>query len=184
MPLCAAVGSISIEGAYLKSCFDFTIVRRIAGLKDIVSDVSSVTHVHGLGYSFVEFREKTIGMDARLWVLATPVDGTLVDIVLVSQTREMRKPGRPILGLGFLPTRLRHRLMNFFLLKEEKRYVSQDVVIWERKRYQSPPRLCRTDGPVGKYRQYCRQFYPELRLEARGRPRERTDEGAPRHLSG
>ena len=151
-------GSISIEGAYLQSCFNFKNVRRIAGLKDIVSDISTVTHVHGLGYSFVEFHEKTIGIDARLWLLPTPIDGTLVEMVLVSQIHEIRKPGRPIAGLGFLPMRLRHRLMNLFMLREEKRYVSQDVATWERKRYRSSPRLCRADGPIGRYRRYCRQF--------------------------
>ena len=144
----------------MKSCFNFRVVRRVAGLKDVASDVSTVTHVHGLGYSFVEFHEKTIGMDARLWVLVTPVDGTLVDLVLVSQVREIRKPGRFFTGLGFVPMKWRHRLMNFFILQEEKRYVMQDVVIWERKRYRSPPRLCRADGPIGTYRRYCRQFYP------------------------
>ena len=103
----AAAGAISIDGAYLKSCFDFTTVRRIAGLIRIVSDVSTVTHVHGLGYSYVEFQEKTIGIHARLWVLATPVDGTFVELTLVSQVREIRKPGRFIVGLGFLPVKLR-----------------------------------------------------------------------------
>lgn len=66
-----------------------------------------------------------------------------------------------------LPVSLRHRLMNRIALSKEKRFVLQDVVIWERKRYQAPPRLSRADGPVGKYRQYSRQFYPELESERR-----------------
>ena len=107
-------------------------------------------------------------MDARLWVLSTPVDGTLIDLTLVTQVHEIRKPGRFVTGLGFLPVSLRHRLMSRLLLSEERRFVMQDVVIWERKRYRSPPRLCRTDGPIGKYRLYCRQFYPELRSVAKG----------------
>ena len=155
------VGSVTVDGAYLKSCFDFTTVRRIAGLKNIVSDVSTITHVYGLGYSFAEIHEKTIDINARLWILATPVDGTRIELVLVSQVREIRKPRQFIAGLGFLPVKLRHRLMNLFLLSEEKRYVMQDVVIWERKQYRSPPRLCRADGPIGTYRRYCRQFYPD-----------------------
>ncbi len=154
-------GSISIDGAYLQSCFDFKTVRRVAGLMNVVADVSSVTHVHGLGYSFVEVHEKTIGMDSRLWVFATPIDGALIEFVLVSQVREIRRPRRFITGLGFLPTSLRHRLMNVILLREEKRFVLQDVIIWERKRFRSSPRLCRADGPIGKYRLYCRQFYPD-----------------------
>lgn len=161
------VGPTLVRGAYLKSCFDFTTARRIAGLVEVVSEVSAVTHVHGLGYSLVEFHEKTIGMKSRLWVLATPVDGTVMDLTLVNQVREIRKPGRFFAGLGFLPVSMRHRLLNRIVLSEERRYVLQDVVIWERKRYRAPPRLSRADGPVGKYRQYSRQFYPELESQRR-----------------
>ncbi len=152
--------AFSIDGAYLRSCFDFKNVRTVAGLVDVVTEITVVTHVHGLGYSLVEFHENTIGMDSRLWVLSTPVDGEFVELTLVSQAREVRKPGRYIVGMGFLPRKLRNRLMNRILIHEERRFVAQDVVIWERKRYQSPPRLSRADGPVGKYRLYCRQFYP------------------------
>ena len=158
----------SIEGSYLKSCFDFKTVRRIAGLVDIHSEVSAITHVHGLGYSFVEIHETTIGMHSRLWVLSTPIDGESVDLTLVSQVREIRKPRRFVTGLAFLPVALRHRLLNFFFIREERRFVLQDVVIWDRKRYRSPPRLCRADGPIGKYRRYCRQFYPDPAMAPRG----------------
>jgi len=155
------VGSITVDGAYLKSCFDFRRVRRILGVRDLVYVVSAVTHIHGLGYSFVEIHEKTIDMHARLWVLPTPVDGTCIDLVLASQLREIRKPRRFITGLGFLPMKLRNRLMNHILLSQQKQDVLQDVVIWERKQYRTPPRLCQADGPIGAYRRYCRQFYPE-----------------------
>ena len=172
------IGSLSVDGPYLKSCFDFTIGRRIAGLFDIQSDVSTVTHVHGLGYSFVEFHERTIGVHSRLWVLTTPVDGTHVELTLATQVREVRKPGRFFVGLGFLPARLRRSLMCRLALREERRYVLQDVVIWERKRFQAPPRLCRTDGPIGKYRLYCRQFYSGLDSEvAHGSNIKQGDQG-------
>ena len=160
-----SVGSVTVDGAYLKSCFDFKRARRLLGVKDLVYEVSAVTHIYGLGYSFVEIHEKTIDMNARLWVLPTPIDGTLIDLVLVGQLREIRKPRRFISGLGFVPRKLRQRLMNQFLLSQQKRDVLQDVVIWDRKRYRASPRLCQTDGPIGQYRRYCRQFYPEQPLE-------------------
>ena len=94
--------------------------------------ISAVTHVFGLGYSYVEIHERSIGVDARLWVLATPVDGTLIDMVLVAQIRELNKPKRPIVGMRFLPPRLRTRLMNEFILSVQKRDVMQDVAIWSR----------------------------------------------------
>ena len=162
------VGSVTVDGAYMKSCFDFRRVRRILGVGDLVYDVSAVTHVHGLGYSFVEIHEKTIDMNARLWVLATPVDGTLIDLALVSQLRDLRRPRRFISGLGFLPVKLRSRLMNRILMLQQKQDVRQDVVIWERKQYRSPPRLCAADGPIGTYRRYCRQFYPQLQQDGAG----------------
>ena len=157
------VGSLSIEGAYLRSSFDFKRVRRVAG-RDMLHDVSATAHVHGLGYSQGEIHEKSIDMHARYWVLATPVDSQRVELVLVNQVREIRKPRRPIMGLRFLPVPLRHRVMNEILLTQQTMDVRQDVVIWKRKRYLRYPRLCRADGPIGTYRRYCRQFYPELAI--------------------
>ena len=154
---------VTVDGAHLTTAFDFRIVRRIAALFKVVADVSTVVHIHGLGYSFVEIAEEPAGVRSRMWVLATPVDGTYIELTLATQAYEIRNPKRFFLSLGFLPVGLRHRVRSRFYLREERHYVMQDVVIWERKRYQSPPRLCRTDGPIGKYRLYCRQFYPELR---------------------
>ena len=156
-----AVGSVSVDGAYLKSCFDFKRTQTIAGIKVFTYDVSAVTHVYGLGYSFVEVREHEIGMDTRLWVLTTPIDGELVEMTLVSHVRQLLKPKRPVVGMRFLPLRLRTNLMNKIIMAAQKRDVMQDVVIWCRKRYQPRPLLCRLDKEIGTYRRYCRQFYPE-----------------------
>ena len=162
------VGSVSVDGAYMKSCFDFKRVRRIARILELVYDVSAVTHIFGMGYSFVEIHEKTIDMNARLWVLATPVANGIVEVVLVSQIREIRKPRRAVTGLGFIPVKFRHRLMNRIMLAQQKRDVLQDVLIWGKKRYRPRPRLSRADGPIGTYRRYCRQFYPEIQAETGG----------------
>ena len=154
------VGPVSVDGAHLKVCFDFTRTTSLAGLRGLALDVSAVTHVSGLGYSFVEVREHSIGMDVRLWVLAAPVDGTLIEMVLAGQVRHIRDPKRLRFGLRLLPPGLRAGIVNEFLLTLQKRDVLQDVVIWSRKRYRSRPRLCRSDGEIGLYRQYCEQFYP------------------------
>ena len=37
--------------------------------------------------------------------------------------------------------------------------VRQDWEIWERKVYVHPPALAAGDGPIGQYRQWCKQFY-------------------------
>ncbi|MXW71178.1 MAG: Rieske 2Fe-2S domain-containing protein [Acidobacteria bacterium] len=153
------VGSVTVDGAHLVSRFDFKRTQRVAGITDLRFDVSATAHVIGLGYSFVEFHERSIGMDGRLWVLATPVDGTLIDLVLVGQLRKIRKPKRPIVGLRFLPPALRTEAMNRLMLYFQRHDVMQDVEVWSRKRYRDRPALCASDGEIGMYRRYCRQFY-------------------------
>ncbi len=152
---------VSVHGPSLESRFDFRRVRTIAKVATLTFDISAHAHIFGLGYSFVEIRERSIGMDMRLWVLATPVDGTLIDLSLVSQVREIRRPKRSIAGLGFLPVRLRAPIMNKFIAAQQYRDVLQDVVIWRRKQYRSRPRLCRSDGEIMPYRAYCAQFYAD-----------------------
>ncbi len=148
-----------VNGAFLVSNFNFKRTQRIAKVVNIDFDIAARTDIYGLGYSLVEIHERSIEMRARLWVLATPVDGTVIDLVLVSQVREIRKPKRPIVGIGFLPLRVRHRIMNKFLVSIQRQEVMQDVDIWEHKRYVARPRLCRSDGEIGRFRRYCKQFY-------------------------
>ena len=124
---------VSVEGPCLETRFDFKRTRTITGIVNLTFDISASTPVVGLGYSFVQIRERSIGMDLRLWVLATPVAGALIDLSLVWQAREIRKPKRMIAGLGFLPVRFRAPIMNKIMASQQRRDVLQDVVIWSRK---------------------------------------------------
>ena len=119
----------SLDGAWLESCFDFKRTQTIAGIECFIYDVSAVTHMHGLGYSFVEVREHSIDMESRLWVLATPIDGEQIELTLVGQARQLLGPQRPIVGMRFLPSRLRTRIMDKIIMAEQKRDVLRDVVI-------------------------------------------------------
>ncbi len=164
------IGRMSVDGVRLDSNFEFKTVRKIAKLASLTLHTTANTSIYGLGYSYVEIREHTIGMDLRLWVLAAPVDGELMDVSLASQIREIRNPKRWIVGLGFLPTRLRAPVMNKFMSRFQHLDVLQDVVIWSRKRYVSRPRLSRADGEIMPFRAYCAQFYPMSAEPAISRP--------------
>ena len=155
------VGSVSVEGPLLKSSFNFKRALRIAGIKLSEYDVSAVAHIYGLGYSFVEVHERSISMETRLWVLATPIDGEFIEITLVSQVRQLRNPKGLTSGLRIFPLRFRTRIMNKILIASQKHDVMQDVVIWRNQKHRSRPKLCSGDGAIGKYRHYCKQFYPD-----------------------
>ena len=98
---------VVMDGSYLESRFEFERTGKIAKIGTLNLAVSACTRVFGLGYSFVEVHERTIGMDVRLWLLATPVDGRLIDMTVVTQVGELRNPKRWITGLKFLPVSMR-----------------------------------------------------------------------------
>ena len=146
-----AVDAPVVDGSELVSRYEFSRRRRIVAGIGLEYEISITIHVHGLGYSLIEIREHTIGMNCRMWALATPIDGTLVDLLLVSQLERLLKPRRPIAGLGFLPVGLRTVLMNKFMVAMQERDVRQDIVIWNRKQYlphPTPVPLRRPDRPV------------------------------------
>ena len=152
---------LAIDGAYLLSCFNFMGTYRVAGVLGVTFDVASVTHVYGLGFSQVDFEERSIGYRARLWVLSTPVDGKSIDLTLATHVGDFERPKRAIIGLSFLPLPARLKLMNRFALWKAAKYVEEDIVIWSRKRYVERPLLNRADGEIVAYRRYCEQFYKE-----------------------
>ena len=155
------VKPVEVDGPRFESRFDFRRTQKIANVGTLTFVVSADTQIFGLGYSLVTIREHSIGMDMRMWVMATPVDGALIDLSLASQVREIRNPRRWIAGLGFLPPRLRAPTMNKFTAAMQNRDVWQDVEVWSRKQYESRPRLCRSDGEIMRFRRYCAQFYPD-----------------------
>ena len=154
---------VGVDGHLLVSRWDFRSVRKIARFGRLTLDFSAHARIFGLGYSYVEVREHSIPLDMRLWILATPVDGTLIDLWMVSQARPVASPKRRVAGLSFLPPRWRAPITNRFMASYERADVLQDTVIWGRKQYQSRPRLNRADGEIALFRDYCAQFYPDQR---------------------
>ncbi len=155
------VDPLEIDGAFLRSRFDFCTTRKIAKVGRMRFDIAANALIYGLGYSFVEIRERSIGLDMRMWILATPVDDDVIELTIVSQAGPIRSPQRKIAGLAFLPVKLRAPIMNRFMATFQKRDVLQDVPIWSTKQYRSRPRLARSDGEIGQYRAYCAQFYAD-----------------------
>ena len=105
------------------------------------------THIYGLGYSLVDVRLIRPALDARLWVLPTPIDEHRLTLRLAASIR-----GNNSLTNGVL-TQL--------LLSGLAYGAKQDFPIWENKLYRERPALALGDGPIGLYRRWARQFYDE-----------------------
>ncbi|TNE84717.1 MAG: hypothetical protein EP330_28265 [Deltaproteobacteria bacterium] len=110
--------------------------------------------VHGLGYSFVENHVASYGLRTRQLVMCTPIDGGRVELRIAGATHLDHRLPAPLLALGRWGARV--GLMRAYIQD-----VSQDLAIWEHKVYVDPPRMVQGDGPITRYRRWCKQFYAE-----------------------
>ena len=146
-----------VDGPYLRTCY--AIERPSGPIRSL--QVEFTAHVHGLGYSLVEVTVKKLGIQTRQLVLPTPVDGEFIDLRIgLSLKKKKATAGlHPLLKL--LPGVLYQSVAAKLIFAGYAHDVAQDFPIWEHKTYISPPALAEGDGPVGPYRYWVRQFYPE-----------------------
>ncbi|MEL6344284.1 MAG: hypothetical protein AAFV53_14290 [Myxococcota bacterium] len=107
--------------------------------------------VIGLGYSLVENNIRNLGIRTRQMVYATPLDGNHIALRIAGSVRS--------LPLGPLKRPVNH-LARWAMMQGFIQDVTDDLVIWENKRFLDRPRVVSGDGPIGRYRAWARQFYP------------------------
>jgi len=130
-------------------------------------EVDFDVHVWGLGYSMVDIRTEQVGLRVRLWTFSTPRDGERIDLHIALRVQYLDRPERLLPGLQLVPKKLLRRGVLEMSLLAYKNDIEQDFLVWENKRFLAHPQLARNDGPIGLYRRYCRQFYPDLRAPLR-----------------
>lgn len=149
-----------LDGPYLSTAY---AVKRPAPLvhhlnKNWLLGFEFETQIYGLGYSLVLVKVPSLRLDGRLWVLPTSIDSERIVLTLaVSIRRTPSSQAHPFLRL--FPPGLRASLLAWGLLSGLVSDARQDFIIWQHKRYTQPPALAQGDGPIGKYRQWARQFY-------------------------
>lgn len=107
----------------------------------------------GLGYSLAELSWPALGLSARQYVFPTPLDGERVELNLaVSVKRTAATASRRFT--------LVEDAARALLIRQFERELLKDKAFWESKRYLARPAIDASDGPIGEFRRYCRQFYP------------------------
>ena len=119
-------------------------------------------HVHGLGFSHVIIHEQTRNIHGRFWVLCTPTRDDLCELRVACSTKIHPDPKSVNIALGLMPRLMATKLIQKFAFSEFCSDVAQDFDVWQHKTYIEPPILAKGDGPVGRYRKWCRQFYTRL----------------------
>ena len=123
------------------------------GMPEEINDVELDVTLHGLGQIISRTHVRTADLRAMQRIHATPVDEERIAIFGVNNTKETADPGytREVDDLFW----------GAFIVDFPK-----DFPIWESKAYIDKPLLVGGDGPIGRYRRWCRQFYPELATQA------------------
>jgi nitrite reductase/ring-hydroxylating ferredoxin subunit len=141
------------SGPNLSTGYAVRRALRLFGLEVTEYDFAFETQIHGLGYSLVDVSVQLFRVTARLWVLPTSIDAEKLTLRLALRMKKWPGP-----GALFSPLVAR-LILNGFVHD-----AGQDFPIWENKRYTQPPALAKGDGPIGKYRQWAKQFYTPSHL--------------------
>jgi hypothetical protein len=112
-----------------------------------MGSVEGVVNVMALGFGFTVVRFTGL-VDTILVNSVTAIDEEYCDVRFSFIVK--KSGGRSItkgIGMAFV--------------REIERQLEQDIPIWENKKHVKPPILSDGDGPIGKYRVWCRQFYTD-----------------------
>ena len=137
------------DGARLNTAYSVKRALRIFGINLTHYEFEFETQIYGLGYSLVNVRVPLFHVTARLWVLPTSIDADRITLRLALR---MLKWDFPVGAL--LSSWIARMILSGFVHD-----AGQDFPIWENKRYTEIPALAKGDGPIGKYRQWAKQFY-------------------------
>ena len=104
--------------------------------------------VFGLGFSRVRARMPSIGVEADLLVMPTPISATQVELNFAARVKRLRFP-------------LLSPLVRELFVRGYTSDLMADVPIWSRKRYVARPPLIEGEQPIAAYRKFAAQFYSQ-----------------------
>jgi 3-ketosteroid 9alpha-monooxygenase subunit A len=128
----------AVEGHVLRVASDTMMKTPMGKVKGQVESQS-----FGFGYSLTRFT----GLVETLLVAGiTPIDDDYVDVRFAFTVKKLPSgDATSTVGQAFI--------------REIERQLGQDIPIWENKVYITPPLVVDTDGPVGVFRRWTKQFY-------------------------
>jgi hypothetical protein len=140
-------GTQNLPQATMRTEGPLMIAESTTVMETPMGNVEGRVHVEALGFGFTTVRFTGL-VETLLINSVTAIDDEYVDVRFSFMVK--KTGGRSItkgIGMAFV--------------REIERQLEQDIPIWENKRHVKPPILSDGDGPIGKYRVWCRQFYTD-----------------------
>lgn len=127
----------------------------------ILFDVEAKITAWAIGVTIAEAKVADFGLHNRVLVYHTPTSDGRIDVWVITSIRPVERPERMNPVLGALP----RPLLNALVAAQVHRYTTSDIQgdfpYLSNKRYLARPGLAEGDGPIGRFRSWARQFYPE-----------------------
>ena len=102
--------------------------------------------LHGLGYLVIDSHVREAGVEGRIRICATPIDGDTVRVFFMSNIRR-------------LPDVAFTQMVDQLFFEAARADFEQDLRIWRNKVYRARPVVVPGDGPITRYRKWASQFY-------------------------
>jgi nitrite reductase/ring-hydroxylating ferredoxin subunit len=114
----------------------------------------------GFGFSHVDAHVIGLGIHTNHFIFVTPQDEHTSTLTIGLRMEPLANPAQVHPALSLLPRAVVNEIIRRSTFAGFASDVKQDFDIWQNKVYVHPPRLATGDGPVMRYRQWARQFYP------------------------
>nr|WP_263429291.1 SCP2 sterol-binding domain-containing protein [Nannocystis pusilla] len=138
--------SVEQEGHFMRVVLHMEASGAPIDMPDEFNDVQLDVKLHGIGQIVSQTTVLTSEMRTRQRIYPTPIDEDTIAIFGVSNIRQMPDEGYT-------------REIEDIFYKAFLADFPKDFPIWENKAYLDKPMLAGGDGPIGRYRRWCRQFY-------------------------
>jgi hypothetical protein len=122
---------------------------------------SATLTILGLGGVHVSFDLVKYGLDTSIWTLTSPTGPWTMRVWAVAISDVSRRRVAAPTKLRAALNRSAAHAISRGMLPWLVRDLQADLEIWHHKKYLPHPGLAKGDGPIGAYRQWTRQFYPD-----------------------
>jgi nitrite reductase/ring-hydroxylating ferredoxin subunit len=137
-----------VDGPVLRVDYAMTRSLDFLGMPNRRAPLHFSAEVCGLGFSRVHARMPSIGVEADLLVMPTPITADEVELNFAARVKQPRIP--------FIGPLLRELFVRGYTTD-----LMADVPIWSRKRYVPRPALIEGEQPIAEYRKFAAQFYSQ-----------------------
>lgn len=137
-----------IDGHVLRAGYAMERSLDFLGMPHRRAPLEFSAEVYGLGFSRVHARMPSVGVEADLLVLPTPITANEVELNFAARVQRPR--------LAFLAPLVRELFVRGYTSD-----LMADVPIWSRKRYVPRPALIDGEQPIVVYRKFAAQFYSQ-----------------------